>query len=236
MSDSTKTPLIPPAVFATLLGAPEPPSEPFPAWRGPPCQTLTGLHWYPFSPRVEDVRFDDFQALARINRYGGHTLRDGYTDAEHGVRCARYLRRLGAPPLVCFAGLHHDTHEAFPPGDQMGPFLRAMSDRAACALLGLTPAAFDGVAAIILRAKTVVREALGIAAVFADPERAALVKRADMVLLATERRDLMADGPVAWGSMPEPLAERIHPWTPAEAWAEFRAEHERMSAEMGRAA
>ncbi len=237
MTDPTKTPLIPPVVLSTLLGQPDPPSVPT-GWRGPHTQLLSGGHWWPFSPRPEDVRFADFRALSRITRFGGHTSPDVdfYSDAEHMVRVYRCLRDLGAPPLVCFGGLHHDTHEAYPPADQLGPFLRATSDPAACALLGLTPAAFDGLAAIILRAKTAVRSSLGILGVFADPQSAALVKRADMILLATERRDLVADGPVDWGNLPMPLFERIRPWTPGEAWAQFVAAHEELCAELGRAA
>jgi hypothetical protein len=44
-----------------------------------------------------------------------------------------------------------------------------------------------------------------------------------MELLATERRDLVARGPVDWGKLPDPLPGRIDPWTPRQAWAEFQA-------------
>lgn len=234
MKDATLTPLSPPFVHLCGVGDPSPPSAPgalatfapldkADPSRGPYVQTLTGGHWYPFAPQPEDVRFADFRALSRINRYGGHTLVDCYSDAEHMVRTARRVMDLGGTPLQCRGALGHDAHEAFPPADQLGPFLRAWVDPKACALLGMTPAAFDGIAQIVQLAKWAVRTALDICDVFAHGPSAALVKRADMELLATERRDLMAQGPVDWGNLPDPLPERILPWTPAQAWAEFQA-------------
>jgi hypothetical protein len=191
-------------------------------WRGPPVQTLTGRHWWPFDPMPEDVRFDDLRALSQINRFGGHTLVP-YFDAEHMVRVARRVRALGGSPPVVLGAWGHDAHEAYPPADQLGPFLRAWQCPKACALLGLTPASFDGIAAVVQRTKHAVRDALGIVDVFAHGPSAALIRRADMELLATERRDLMAHGEVDWGPMPDPLPERIVPWSQAQAWAEFQA-------------
>lgn len=204
------------------------------AERGPFTQTLTGGHWYSFTPRPEDVLVADFRALTRINRFGGHTTVDCYSDAEHAVRCAWVLQSLGCSALVCFGGLHHDSHEFAPPGDQLGPFMRATKNEAACALLGLTPAAFAGILEVMRRATVAVREALGLLDVFADAESARLIKHADMVLLATERRDLMAPSSVDWGRLPEPLPNRIVPWTPDEAWRIFRETHESLCAAMGR--
>lgn len=235
MKDATLTPIgAPPFAHLCEVGDPSPPSAPValatfaplgkadPA-RGPYVQTLTGGHWYPFAPQPEDVRFADFRALSRINRYGGHTLVDCYTVAEHSVRVARRVMDLGGTPLQCRGGLGHDCHEFAPPGDLLGPFLRSVTKAAACALLGLTPAAFEGMLAVISASEWAVRTALDIADVFAHGPSAALVKRADMELLATERRDLMAQGPVDWGNLPDPLPERIQPWTPKQAWAEFQA-------------
>lgn len=206
-------------------------ASPRPDWRGPHVQTATGGHWFAFSPRVEDVRIEDlFLALPRINRFGGHLRSDVdlYSDAEHGVRCAWLVRDWGGSALQCLGALHHDSHEAYPPADQLGPFLRAMSDREACALLGLSTGAFDGVGEVIRRAKTVTREALRISGAWSSPESAALIKRADMVMLATERRDLMTASVVDWGALPEPIGRRIHPWSVREARAQFIATHEQL--------
>ena len=237
----------PPFLHLTEPGPPSPPSEPgilvppvmtparsAPAtWRGPHVQTFTGGHWYSFTPQPEDVRFADLRALSQINRYGGHTLVP-YNDAEHMVRVARRVRDLGGTPLQCRGALGHDAHEYVPPADQLGPFLRAWSSHEACALLGLTPAAFDGIAEIVQRAKWATRTALDIVDVFAHGPSAALIKQADMELLATERRDLMAQGPVDWGNLPDPLPERIVPWTSAQAWAEFQAMWESLGGRMPR--
>lgn len=190
--------------------------------RGPHSQTLTGRHWYPFDPQPEDVYFADFQSLARINRFGGHTICDNYSDAEHMVRVAKRVMDLGGSRLEALGGHGHDAHEYVSPGDQIGPFLRAWNDPAACAIVGLTPDAFKGIAEIVQRAKFAVRCALDIVDVFAMRSSADLIRRADMELLATERRDLMASGPVDWGRLPEPLRGRIVPWSPAKAWDEWR--------------
>jgi len=47
------------------------------------------------------------------------------------------------------------------------------------------------------------------------------VKRADLILLATEKRDVMGPSPLPWPELPEPLQEPLVAWTPAEAEAEF---------------
>lgn len=178
--------------------------------RGPWIQTLSGQCWYPFDPRPEDVRFEDLRALSRISRYGGHTTCDHYSVAEHSVRVAWLLRDQGAPAIVCLAGLLHDAHEAYPPGDQMGPFLRAMQGNAA----------FAGLLEAECRAKLAVRTALGVSEVWGTDNGHA-VKVADMTLLATERRDLMAASDVEWGSLPPPLPREIRPWGASKAWAMF---------------
>lgn len=192
-------------------------------YRGPPVQLINGDAWYPYSPRASEVRLAHAQALSRTNRFGGHT-RDGvdqYNTAHHSVLVCRRVSYLGGNDLDCLAALGHDGHESYCPGDQMGPFLRAWSDPRACALLGLTPAAFDGIAAVVQLAKMAWREAIGIAPAFIDQRSAALIRRADMEVLATERRDLMAPSDINWGNLPAPLPNRIVPWGPDRSWANF---------------
>lgn len=198
--------------------------------RGPYVQTVTGGHWWSFSPRPEDVRLADILALRRVCRFGGH-LRDEidlYVVLEHGVRVAWLVRELGGSALECLAALHHDSHEAYPPGDQLGPVLRAMRSADACALLRLTPDAFAGLLEVERRAKVAVRVALGVQHVFECEASAKLIKHADMVLLATERRDVMAPSDVDWGSLPEPLRSPIVPWSPREAARLFLQTHEQL--------
>lgn len=225
-----QTPIVPPALASPLLGPPAPPpseiavvrltATPSRRGRGPHTQTLTGGAWWSYDPSPDDVRLGDLRALSHINRFGGHTLVP-YSDAEHMVRVARRVRALGGSLIVTRAALGHDAHESYPPADQLGPFLRAWSSEEACAILGMTPAAFDGIAAVVRLAKTAVRERLGILDVFEVPEMARLIRHADVELLATERRDLMAPSDVEWGPLPDPLPERIVPWSPTHAWAEW---------------
>lgn len=187
----------------------------------PYIQTLTGAYWYPFSPRPEDVHFNDLRAISRISRFGGHTTVEFYSVAEHSVRVARELRRMGASPLVQLAGLYHDAHEAYPPGDQLGPFLRAMGDEKLCNGMGVSSYEFNGLLQVERRAKLAVRTALGVLDVFETDACKIVVKHVDMVLLATERRDLMAAGPVDWGRLPDPIPQEIRPWSSEIAWARF---------------
>lgn len=201
--------------------------------RGPYAQLCSGAGWHFFDPRPEDVRLEDLvAAICRLNRYGSHIREDldWYVVGEHGVRCAWLVRDLGGTALECYGALHHDTHEGVPPGDVLGPFLRAMRSAEACAVLGLTPAAFEGLLEVERRAKRAVREALGLTDVFANATSAKLIKHADDVLLATERRDLMAPSDLDWGPLPEPLRERIAPWSPRMARAQFMATHNALRA------
>jgi hypothetical protein len=52
-------------------------------------------------------------------------------------------------------------------------------------------------------------------------EMPAIIKIADMVMLSTEKRDLMKPEPMPWYSMPEPLQDTIVPWSMQEAAERF---------------
>lgn len=163
--------------------------------RGPYHQTLTGHLWYPYDPRPEEVRFRDLLAIKNVCRFGGHVM-DGlwYSNLEHSLRVAQLLEDWGEPSNVVLQGAGHDLHEAYPPGDQIGPIIRAN-----------TPYALE-VSGMSRMAANAVRTKLGL------PLRlSARVKQADAVLLATERRDIMAPSDVDWGPLPDPLPRQIMP-------------------------
>jgi len=204
--------------------------------RGPWLQTATGGYWYPFAPRAEDVRLDDMIALARVCRYGGHLHEDivHYSVAEHAVRCFWAVRSMGGTVLEQLAALHHDSHEAYPPGDQLGPFLRAVRSGVHNPLLGVSEEAFRGLLEVEARAEAAVREAFDLGDVWKNPTSATLIKRADHVLLATERRDLLAEQGVEWGPLPAPLPRRITPWRTEVAWDAFYDAHQELWAALGR--
>lgn len=152
-------------------------------------------HWYPEAPRVEDVHVGDMaNALAKVCRFGGHVIGDPYSVAEHLVRCHDLARSMGLDARTCAEALVHDAHEAYPPGDVASPLKRSQY--------------MTGTVMLELGAEQVVRRFFGLTLPL-DPA----VRRIDMVLLATERRDLMAPSDVDWGDLPEPLVSRIEPWT-----------------------
>ena len=153
-----------------------------------------GVMWHPFVPRSCDVRYEHFSALANIPRWGGGT-RVPYSVAEHSIRCAEYCVSRGWSREVVFQTLVHDLHEIYPPGDVPGPLLRG-----------------DHPYSVVLRsmergAREALRAAIGVP-LDLDPR----VREADLVLLSTERRDLMPAGfDEHFAGLPEPLPEAIVP-------------------------
>lgn len=177
--------------------------------RGPWIQTLHGHHWFAYSPRADEVFVDDLEALSRINRYGGHS-REPYSVAEHCVRVATAMGERGHSLEAVLAGLVHDAHEAYPPFDVAAPCKQEWQE-------GSVGSAFAQAARELERmAARAVRENLMGAERY--EKHRDVVRYFDLVLLATERRDLMAPGGVDWGELPKPLPEVIRTWTPRDAW------------------
>lgn len=147
-------------------------------------------------PRVEDVDPRDVAyALARICRFTGHV--EHYSVAEHSVFVSR-LADLYLPGAAAW-GLLHDAAEAYV-GDVSYPvklFLRWQDN-----------VAYDELEASVER---VVMDRFG---VHPTDEVRRAVKDADLVLLATEARDLFHRArPREWEILRgvEPLAARIAP-------------------------
>jgi hypothetical protein len=164
----------------------------------PYIQTYTGLMFplVPEAPVWEDqreVRIEDIaHALSHLCRFTGHT-RVFYSVAEHCVR-ASYI----VPAHLAMDALLHDASEAYL-GDVSSP------------LKSLLPE-YKAIERVLERR---------IATVFGitwpmRPE----VKHADLVMLATEKRDLMRqDSGAGWSCLDgiEPLAERLDPRTSMHA-------------------
>ncbi len=139
--------------------------------------TYSGRDYLPAQMMPADVRIEDIaHALAQICRFGGHT-QVHYSVAQHSLLVARILEKQGAPAEAQLAGLLHDAHEAYI-GDLPTPIK---------AVLGETWRDLEADVA------ATVRKALGVTAAFHDWED--LIKHADLVALATERRDLMRFDP-----------------------------------------
>lgn len=168
------------------------------------CQTITGGIWFPDAPRPEDVNPADFRAIARVNRFGGHTKEDVdfYAVAQHLWLCGEWVAENGGSPQDVYDAHTHDLEEIYPPGDQLGPILR-----------GEPPD--STILAMSRKAKVAVRSAIGATLVKSE-----IVAAADRVLLATEKRDLLnKPSPlVKWTELPEPWNRSINGWSPHRAW------------------
>jgi len=128
-------------------------------------------------------------SLATINRYTGHALRP-ISVAEHSLLvCDIVEQQLGLGVHAQVAGLMHDAHECVC-NDQSTPSKRQ---------IGAAWHAFEG------EWERAFHKAFGLTTVF-DTYGSA-IKRADLIALATERRDLMHPGGPQWASLAgvEPL-------------------------------
>ena len=167
----------------------------------PWIETYTGKKWRHLNPQPEDVSiFDIAHSLAGLNRYTGH-LKDFYSVAQHSVLVSKACN-----PEDAFKGLLHDASEAYcndlsrpfkrSPGMEVYKIYENMSYDAICRHFNISSI---------------------------EPES---VKKADMVLLATEKRDLFSqNNGVDWGIWSagkggledNTLKEKITPWTSRKA-------------------
>jgi hypothetical protein len=168
--------------------------------RGDWMPLFSGRRFWPQDPRPGDIDIVDIaHALARINRFNGHTL-ETYSVAQHCVLVSQNVP-LG---LRLFA-LFHDAGESYL-GDLITPVKR------------LFRAFYDPVEQKVMDA---------VAAKFGftmTTTEKALVKRADTALLMTEIRDLTPCGVVPGVITEAPLVEHITTClSPADAEAYFLA-------------
>lgn len=135
--------------------------------------THSGIDYVSGVLRVREVRIADIaHALSLICRFGGHSV-EHYSVAQHSLLVARILESMGAPADAQLCGLMHDAHEAYV-GDVPTPIKL---------MLGAAWADLEH------QAEDVVLSAFGLVAAMNDWRD--IVKHADRVALATERRDLL---------------------------------------------
>lgn len=158
-------------------------------------QTFTGGDFDILDPDPAKITIEDVaHHLALLNRYTGAT-RLPYSVAQHSVIVSRIV-----PSRLALAGLLHDAEEAYV-NDLSSPMKRLIRAEA--------PGLIERVHGAVRRA---VETRFGVS--FDDPE----IKRADLIALATEKRDLLTEckrpgwGLSACAELPEPLWFTLEPW------------------------
>lgn len=167
-------------------------------------QTYTGRRFWPFDPRPEDVDLEDIaRALSCIARFGGHA-RAFYSVACHSL----FVASLVDEPLRAHA-LLHDAHEAYL-GDVIAPMKRHVH----------TLARRNGEhwSAAEDRVQRAIEDRLGLRPLSQDEREA--IRYADLVALATERRDLLHVTPDRWPILDgiEPAKEHVYVLDPPQGF------------------
>jgi len=176
--------------------------------------TFRGNRFYPVDGRIECIDIEDIaHGLAFQCRFNGQTS-EFYSVAQHSLIVAAIV-----PPHLYRAALLHDASEAYL-GDVVKP------------LKGL----LHGYKQIEDQLTTRIAEHFDVC--FDDYS---VIKVADLIALATEKRDLMPNSTEAWSYLSgiTPLADKIDPMPPSQAKhcfldAWFRASRQAVTAQQDR--
>lgn len=160
--------------------------------------TFSGNRFYPLEPRIDCVAIEDIaHGLAYQCRFNGQT-KEFYSVAQHSLIVATLV-----PPHLRLAALLHDAAEAYL-GDMVKPLKVLM----------------PSFALLEERVTDIIARTFGI-----DFSDYAPIKRADLIALATEKRDLMPHSVERWAYLDHisALPEPIVPLDPQAAKASFLA-------------
>lgn len=172
---------------------------------GPWIVTYTGKQFFPFSPIDSSIDIRDIaHALSNICRFCGH-VSSFYSVAQHSIIVAKHLLTLphckDKKLLLVFAGLLHDSAEAY-----------------TCDFPGPIRPRFKNLIELQDNLTRVIFAKFGIPfSLFKEQE----LYNADMKVLMTEKRDLIAPHHQPWGIDYTPLKESIIPMPPKQAEYEF---------------
>lgn len=152
----------------------------------------SGIYFDIAHPHPNDVRIHDIvTALSRICRFGGHCDKF-YSVAQHSLLVSHIV-----PPHLALEGLLHDAAEAYI-GDITAPLKQFLPDYKT----------------IELKIEACISVKYGLSLLMSD---AAIIKRADLIMLLTEKRDLFVNEKTPWHTRNpalvglEPLKEHINP-------------------------
>lgn len=158
--------------------------------------TNSGRHVDLLNPAPENLEIEDIAlGLSRECRFSGQT-RAFYSVAQHSVLASRLV-----PEERALEALLHDATEAFL-RDIPTPLKKRLPE-------------YARIEAVLDRS---IRQRFGL-----PEEMSPEVHRADRILLATEKRDLMPDDRCPWPILEgvSPLPDRIAPWTPERSMGLF---------------
>lgn len=166
--------------------------------------TYLGHRFFPLEPRIDQIHIEDIaHGLAYTCRFNGQTT-EFYSVAQHSLMVCDLVAEEHK-----LAALLHDAAEAYL-GDMVKPLKRLLPE----------------FAEIEHRVSAIIAET------FSIPESDyAAIKRADLIALATEKRDLMPHSTEPWLELlgHDPLPERIVPLPPPTAKQAFLAAFARFS-------
>ncbi|MFL6658944.1 MAG: phosphohydrolase [Massilia sp.] len=160
--------------------------------------TFSGNRFYPLVPRIDRVSIEDIaHGLAYQCRFNGQT-REFYSVAQHSLIVAGLV-----PPALRLEALLHDAAEAYL-GDMVKPLKVLLPEFASLE---------DRVSTLIAKAFQL------------DFSNYAPIKRADLIALATEKRDLMPHSTERWAYLDgiAPLPDPIVSMSPGQAKQAFLA-------------
>lgn len=160
-------------------------------------QTLSGQHFNYRNIQPENIVIDDIAtALSHTCRFAGH-LPEFYSVAQHSVLVSQLV-----PDEFAMEALLHDASEAY-----------------CCDIPSPLKALLPDYQCIEIYVDSVIRQKFGLPVIHSDP-----VKYADLVMLATERRDLDIDDGTEWPMLrgiPATDLFTVSPLRPGQAAALF---------------